>query len=301
VGHAREITEELEATRGLRASEENLRLLTDNIREVFWVFDTGTFEVRYVSPAYEVVWGRSCESLRQAPRSWLDAVGSRSLVSGARRLRARATGGRPRGRLTTLVKTEERLRQAAKLDALGRVAGGVAHDFNNLLSVMLSYVELTLASPGLGAEQREDLGVVRDTGESAVALTRQLLTFSRQQVVEPRSIDLGRALTGMERMLRRLLREDIELVLGLASTTATVRLDPGHLEQVVMNLTINARDAMPRGGRGDVVVAAVRRSYPGIVLVAMSAYVKRIPLADGALVKPVRLPFLVSVVLELTG
>jgi signal transduction histidine kinase len=162
--------------------------------------------------------------------------------------------------VTTLVKTEERLRQAARLDALGRLAGGVAHDFNNLLCVMLSYVDLILGSPGLSAQQREDLGVVRDAGASASALTRQLLTFSQQQTAQPRSIDVGRALAGLERILRRLLREDTEIVLVLAPTTAAVRVDPAHLEQVVINLTVNARDAMPRGGRltistADVVVS----------------------------------------------
>ena len=269
---------------GLCASEENLRLLTDNIREVFWVVDTATSEVRYVSPAYEVVWGRTCESLRHAPRSWLDAIHMEDrarVEENLGRQREIATEityriVRPDGSVrwirdrsfpvrdasghvrrvvglaedvSTLVKTEERLRQAATLDALGRLAGGVAHDFNNLLSVVHSYLELTLGSPGLSSEQQQDLGVARAACESAASLTRQLLTFSRQEAVQPRLIDLRHALVGMERMLRRLLREDIELVLDLAPGTTAVRMDPGHLEQVLMNLTVNARDAMPRGGR----------------------------------------------------
>jgi two-component system, cell cycle sensor histidine kinase and response regulator CckA len=228
--------------RELRASEENLRLLTENIREVFWVLDADTSEVRYVSPAYETVWGRTCQSLRQAPRSWLDAVHpeDRGRVEenlprqremptettyriarpdrSERWIRDRSFPVRDeRGRVrkvvglaedvTALVKTEERLRQAAKLDALGQLAGGVAHDFNNLLSIILSYLDLTLASPGLTAQQREDLELVRSTSESAATLTRQLLTFSRQQVIESRVIDLPRAVAGMERMLRRVVRD----------------------------------------------------------------------------------------------
>ncbi|HEY9595764.1 MAG TPA: ATP-binding protein, partial [Spirochaetia bacterium] len=146
-------------------------------------------------------------------------------------------------------KVEEQLRQAQKMEAIGRLAGGVAHDFNNVLSVILSYADINLAHLLPEEPLSADMLEIKRAAERAAELTRQLLTFSRQQVVEPRVLDLNAVLAGMEKMLRRLLGADITLTLLPASQLGRVVADPGQIEQVVMNLAVNARDAMPRGGK----------------------------------------------------
>jgi PAS domain S-box-containing protein len=146
-------------------------------------------------------------------------------------------------------KLEEQFAQAQKMEAVGRLAGGVAHDFNNLLSVILSYSNMAIEDLKPGDPLRDDLLEVSKAGERATELTRQLLAFSRQQVLQPRVIDLGQILAGMQRMLGRLLGEDVDLALPPPVEIGRVLADPGQIEQVVMNLAVNARDAMPEGGK----------------------------------------------------
>jgi PAS domain S-box-containing protein len=143
---------------------------------------------------------------------------------------------------------EEQLRQSQKMEAVGRLAGGIAHDFNNVLSVILGYAEdlIRQSRPG---ELREDLEAIHAAGSRAAALTRQLLMFSRQQVLEPKVLDLNTVLSDMDRMLARALGEGIELVVLPGDGLGRVRADRGSIEQVIMNLVVNARDAMPAGGR----------------------------------------------------
>jgi PAS domain S-box-containing protein len=144
--------------------------------------------------------------------------------------------------------TENQLRQAQKMEAVGRLAGGVAHDFNNMLSVILSYGDLVMNELARSDPHREDLSEVVKAGQRAAALTRQLLTFSRQQIVQPRVLDLNEVLADLGKMLPRVLGEDIELEVRRGGV-GRVRVDPTSIEQVVMNLALNARDAMPTGGK----------------------------------------------------
>ncbi|MBL8113855.1 MAG: response regulator [Acidobacteria bacterium] len=143
---------------------------------------------------------------------------------------------------------EDQLRHAQKMEAVGQLAGGVAHDFNNILTAILGYSELLLSQieePGL----REEIEEIRLAGERAASLTSQLLTFSRKQVVARALVDVNTIAAGMDRMLRRLIGEDIELVTRLSKPLGLVETDPGQIEQVILNLAVNARDAMPDGGK----------------------------------------------------
>jgi two-component system cell cycle sensor histidine kinase/response regulator CckA len=146
-------------------------------------------------------------------------------------------------------KLEDQLRQAQKMEAVGRLAGSVAHDFNNLLSVILSSSEMLLDDLKPMDPVRPDIEAIKKAGERAAGLTRQLLAFSRQQVLAPRVVDLNAVVQECEKMLKRLLGEDIELVGRYARDLWKIRVDPGQIDQVIVNLAINARDAMPDGGK----------------------------------------------------
>jgi signal transduction histidine kinase len=148
-----------------------------------------------------------------------------------------------------LHKTEEQLRHAQKMEAVGRLAGGVAHDFNNILSVILSYAEMVGGDLQPSDPIRADVEEIRTAAVRATDLTKQLLAFSRQQVLESKVLNLHQTLAGMENLLRRLLGADIELTTLSASGLWNVKADPSQMEQIVVNLAVNARDAMPQGGK----------------------------------------------------
>jgi two-component system cell cycle sensor histidine kinase/response regulator CckA len=148
-----------------------------------------------------------------------------------------------------LQRSQEQLQHAQRLEAVGRLAGGIAHDFNNLLSVVLGYSMSLAAELPEDSPIRADIEEIRRAGERAAELTQQLLAFGRQQVLEPRVVDLNEVVLHVERMIRRILGEDIELIAIPANSLWKVKVDPGQLEQVILNLVINARDAMPNGGR----------------------------------------------------
>ena len=154
-----------------------------------------------------------------------------------------------------LRRSEEQLRQAQKMEAVGRLAGGVAHDFNNVLTAVFGYVDLLLEQFEGDDPRRADLQEIRRSAERAASLTRQLLAFSRKQVMQPRQLDLNEVIGGLQQLLSRLLMSHIELAVNLAPGLWRVKADPGQLEQVVINLCTNARDAMPEGGRLELATA----------------------------------------------
>jgi signal transduction histidine kinase len=201
----------------------------------------------------------------QASHRTLEAVNQRLAAENAQRMRAEQELQRSHAELEERVaertrelqQKEEQLRHAQKLEAVGRLAGGVAHDFNNLLSVIMGYGELALKGLPADAPSREEIQEILSAGERASALTRQLLAFSRKQVLQPEVVDLNRVVARMEKLVRRTIGEDVEVVTALAPGLPAVRVDPGQIEQIVLNLVLNARDAMPQGGRLTLATAAV--------------------------------------------
>jgi len=144
---------------------------------------------------------------------------------------------------------QQQLVQSQKMEAVGRLAGGIAHDFNNLLTVITSYCDLLLEDLARDDPKREDVEQVRKAADGATALTRQLLAFSRQQVLAPKVVSMSAVVSGVEKMLRRVIGEDVDLAARLDPDVGSVKADVGQLEQVLMNLAVNARDAMPTGGK----------------------------------------------------
>jgi PAS domain S-box-containing protein len=157
-------------------------------------------------------------------------------------------------------KLEEQIRHSQKMEAVGRLAGGVAHDFNNLLAVMFGMTELLAMDPQLGSEAREQVDEIRRCAESARQITAQLLAFGRRELVQARELDLHQVLRRELPLLRRLIGDAIELELGLCDEPVGIRIDPAQLDQILLNLAVNARDAMPAGGR----LRVTTRVFPGL-------------------------------------
>ncbi len=196
-----------------------------------------SFWCRIRRPDGEIRWLRGLSSPRQVP-------GGPRVYSGlVRDVTERKRADEERTRL------EEQLRASQRMEAIGGLAGGIAHDFNNLLSVILSYTSFALESAPEGTPLHEDLCEVRKAGERAAALVRQLLAFSRKQMLQPKVLSLNQVLAEFHKMLLRIMGEDIEFVDELAPDLGLTLADPSQIEQVIMNLVVNARDAMPEGGR----------------------------------------------------
>jgi PAS domain S-box-containing protein len=184
---------------------------------------------------------------------------------------------------------EERLLQSEKIESVGRLAGGIAHDFNNLLTAILGYTELLLDQRGADDPDRPDLEEIQKAGQRAASLTQQLLAFSRKQVLQPKEVDLNQTVGSLQGMLTRLIREDIRLSCDLARTPAFVKIDPTQLDQVILNLVLNSRDALPDGGSIRVEVACVRLSdsdVPSDQPIRATDYVRLRVVDDGVGIAP---------------
>jgi PAS domain S-box-containing protein len=286
VGIITDITGLKQAETELRESEQRFRLMAETIQDVFWISTSGIGKTVYVSPAYEHIWGRPCEALYRNPKLFMEAIHPedqervRSEVAAAQAqtlpwsheyriiqpdgaVRWIQDRGFPvrddQGRvimftgvatdITGRKALEGQLLQAQKMEAVGRLAGGVAHDFNNLLMAITGYGELMRAKVLKDDPLYGYLENILKAGDRAAALTQQLLTFSRQKVVQPQVIDLNRVVLELEPMLRRLIGEDLDLEVVTDRRLGAVKADPGQMGQVIMNLVVNARDAMPQGGR----------------------------------------------------
>jgi PAS domain S-box-containing protein len=184
---------------------------------------------------------------------WMAAIGRTVRDDSGRAVRAAGVALD----VTAQKQLEDQVRQAQKMESIGNLAGGVAHDFNNLLTVILGECEITAMQQPAGSEVALSLDAIRGAAISATALTKQLLTFSRRQVVSPRLLDLNETIRSFSKILRRLVEESVELDFRLAATPQPVRADPGQIEQVLLNLVANARDAMPDGGRVTIATSPV--------------------------------------------
>ncbi|HTZ51148.1 MAG TPA: PAS domain S-box protein, partial [Spirochaetia bacterium] len=179
--------------------------------------------------------------------------------------------------VTSVRQTEEQLRQSQKMEAVGRLAGGIAHDFNNLITVIRGFSELVLGELPGDSRLAEDVAQVKAAADRAAELTARLLTFSRKQVVAPRIVEPAALVRGLEGMLRRVIGEDIAFATDFAADTGRIMADAGQVEQVVMNLAVNARDAMPRGGRLTITAAnqlVAERQEPDFPGLAPGEYVR---------------------------
>ncbi len=275
----REVTAEKLAEDTLRESEERYRAVVEQSSEGIFVFDAHHWRIIDANPAFLKMMGYSREQILQvsifdlvnAPEEQVEGnvrqvVEQRKFRLG-QRLYRKADGGELLvevsaslieygGRqacsvvvrdMTEWLRLEQELRQAQKMESIGRLAGGVAHDFNNLLTVILGYSELLLLSEESNPVQ-EAVGLIHQSATRAAELTRQLLAFSRKQVLVPQILDLNSRTHSMHAMLQRLIGENIELLLSTEADPALVRADPSQIEQVILNLVVNSRDAMPGGG-----------------------------------------------------
>jgi len=288
-----DVTEQIRAQDALRRSEERFREMAETIQDVFWITSSDARQYLYISPAYQSVWGQPTTGLQANSAGWMEAIVSedRNRVIAAREAlaqgadyrieyRIRRPDGSARwiedrgypvrdaeGRIERAIgvatdvtdrkQLEEQFLQAQKMEAIGQLAGGIAHDFNNLLTVISGHASLLLDTSHFSPEKQESLRQIYTAGERAASLTRQLLVFSRKQQMHSEVLDLNDIVDSLSKLLRRLIGEHIELELALAAKAPLIEADPSMMEQVLMNLVVNARDAMSKGGSIRIATEAV--------------------------------------------
>jgi len=281
---SRDITERLNAERARTEAEAKYRALIEQVAAISYIAEIGvSAEWHYVSPQIGSILGYSPEEWLTSSSEWMRHVHpeDHAVVESAEAASHRGEPFQAEYRMirkdgliiwvsdnavvvrdaqghslmegiivdiTERKQLEVQLQQSRRMEAVGRLAGGVAHDFNNLLTIIKGYTELALNRTGMRAELRADIERIEDASERAATLVRQLLAFGRKQVLQPKALDLNDIVLGLDKLLRRLMGADIEMKTFVGDDVGTVKADPGQIEQVIMNLVVNARDAMPNGG-----------------------------------------------------
>jgi PAS domain S-box-containing protein len=281
----RDISDRYRAEKFREEAEAKYRTLVEQVAAISYIAELGVEgQWLYVSPQVEMMFGISVDDWLAGSREWMRHVHpeDHAVVEAAEeaskrgeRFQAEYRVIRQDGRviwvndtavvvpgsdlhplmegiivdITERKQFEAQLQQARRMEAVGRLAGGIAHDFNNLLTIIKGYTELALMRAKGLPELKTDIERIEDASERASGLVRQLLAFSRRQVLQPKVLDLNSIVIGLDKLLRRLMDEDIEMLTVADKPVGAIKADPGQIEQVIMNLVVNARDAMPDGGR----------------------------------------------------
>jgi PAS domain S-box-containing protein len=281
-----EIEERKRAEETLRESEGKFHQLADNITDVFWITSPDREKIFYASHAYETIWGRPVAELYAHPQQWLEAIlpSDRDRVLAAfndlkdkepsvsveyqitrpdgvtrwihdRGFQVRDSAGKVvrftgiAADVTEHKQLEVQLFQSQKMETVGKLAGGVAHEFNSILTAIIGQSELLASDLPPGSPLTQNATEITNAAERAAVLTRQLLAYGRKQFLHPRDLDLNQVVTGMEGMLRHLMGSNVDMRIICAPDLRMVKVDAGQIEQVIINIAINARDAMPQGGK----------------------------------------------------
>ena len=281
----RDLSERQRAERAQAEAEAKYRALVEQVNAITYIAEIGIDgQWYYVSPQIERIIGYTPDEWLALSKNWADHIhpDDRAIVLAAEQasekgepfqaeFRVRRKDGREiwlndtgvvvRGSnahplmegiivdITERKQLETQLQQSRKMEAVGRLAGGIAHDFNNLLTIITGYTDLALSRPAVPLDLRSDIERIENAAGRAAALVRQLLAFSRKQVLQPKILDLNTIVVNMEKLLRRLVDDNIEMSTSVRDDLGKVKADPAQIEQVIMNLVVNARDAMPNGGR----------------------------------------------------
>jgi PAS domain S-box-containing protein len=286
IGIASDITERKQTETALRESNEKFHQLADNITDAFWISSPDMSEVQYVSSAFETIWGRSVESLYADPHQWTDFIlpddrvrvlsAFASLTGDTPSLDIEYRIVRPEGEvrwirargyqvrdaahklirhtgiisdITERKRFESQLLQSQRMETVGKLAGGIAHEFNSILTAILGQSELLLGDLPAGSALAKNATEIIQAASRAAVLTRQLLAYGRKQILQPEILDLNRVLASMKGVFDHLMGGGVDTQIVPCVDLSAVQADAGQIEQVIVNMSINARDAMPNGGK----------------------------------------------------